>query len=1594
MVDFEESLLSLLENASRVSYNDDFVFYPENLHHPVGSVFNYARAGDSWDRPEVPSLALPSRIHGGRMAAFLIKSKWFDVSAARLSDICHPNKYCDPSNIQGAAGTTNDASNVSGHTDYWAKLTQLVYVLFHVMLRYDDCNDNFEAVWLSERVRQALDSLSMHAGQAPGAESHSSAAESDDTWLQDTIAERTRGGRGQQRGRGRRGRGGEQDLMGDGEDGHTEAGVDEPGRDSDVDPAPKINIAARKDCHVLMGYVFNDECKRCMDEHARYKRHYQKAGRPFVFYKMRLCDHDKLSNDYSPVKYYILYFIAKGWDYRTWLLRWQIALHYVLYHRKYTTLFFNGQEEDDKFQVKDGSDMWKRISRPLCTALMKHYIRELLPQMDSVHDPQAFSHYPCVLNPATVFTLERIEAFLGAQESCRKLLIPHTTLMMEPRALENWYQVWKRYLLHRDAFVQSGFPALFPGLFNILDDVDEVSMKIQSARACLRGKTMDHQCRYRHHFLPTMPTENFNYRHNKGHVAVLRRQIKERLQFWVNQNMVPTSERGLHLRSAMTMLRDYLYGCYMLLARTDEANASDAVREVMAGYRHANYSWYQAAFCRPKPSGRVVRDPFSVPVFPATAPFYSNLTPYKNYLILQMKEFAWYHNFDSHKTQMMLRYMRAMQDCVREVYDMHIHVATVSDKEIGGAGGPGVGKSHMVNGLTKVFLPGLLKTKGYESAASRNVNMYGRMNDRIYTMDEASQRNVVSLHEGGLADPQLKMIMSQGYCESSCLEFLDTEDKALMHGDSRRTRDRFYEMLGTFWFLTNQDYKGIKDQAFLDRLLIDSLTRTVRYVERARLTDRRQSTRFPDYVRVRSYAMQLSHLEIHKMIAFGVLPMPGNTVLLILKDFIKKVLEKHGMNTNTYDRLFSRIQSIATVDCIQRVVFTNFFHPSGFFYGEDITPGKLRSLGTFLYINVEDCAMAVFELVDQFAPVIMRYGPATLASMWDTSSSSFSIQWWREETAAPVEVCEDYNDVPAYQRDSFSSVDYNYILFRTEKRGVLEHLAASLQGMLNKTLEQKGHRCVHLQEKRDIVTWLRSMLNRAIPDAKKMVRVENSVKCISASVRPSEEDYPGVFYMENIPKKGIKVSTFWLHNALESDDCSLMRDLRQVFRDVMYLNYHFQAKEYDALCAINERGPDYPRSWCRDILTGKPVENAIERYETIAVNYDPLTPPDAAHIARLQEKYSFSYLHYDSFLSEQQYEQYSGGDLGPEHEEDKDVFKTSFYMGIDQIGFFNHLTTTSEQEKISMADREPITHLGYDAYRMSIARMVLDSVRTRGLVQRYLRNQSQTPSMQAAHDLKEKLGKMIPKTTLFLWHLRLREPANVIRDDLVDAYIHSFNSRGESVLEAVNARDAPSAKYDIESGIGIAVSAIADRTIAASSRYPRLTLENKPHPILSNWLNVFCTLEHPICIEDLAQEWLRVMERNPTMHAVCKKYAYHNAQYVYTSSADVDLHRASGQEPSTLSDRTGRRAHSDSARKRRRCNNGSRISASADGLPLTDSDSLAPESDGDSRREHLGNLATPENDFDGEYEMTMDEPDSRNREEGILSVENERMMIG
>lgn len=1498
----------ILENACQVSYTHDFRFYPFFGKTSLNRLFEYPKNDPlTQERPELPSLSFPEKIPNSQISAFLLKMEWFDASATKLMDILHPNVFENTLNAQTSMRINNNIQRLKRHTDQRAGLVQLISIMYYLIQRYDDSNDQFAAVWLKDpsliqvadetnsetlidldESEDSNDVLSRGSCSSSGgfefdSEKGNLFSDSDGSDEEPDIPDmrKSTDNRSDKREKWKKNSGkNEEDIE-----------VEKEETD-DAFPCPKFSQYPRKDCNILLGYIFNDECDICKTDRTTFEDEYGKKGKPFVFYKTKFCDHDKKKNDYSPVKHYVFYLIAKGWSRDTWLLRWRVVLHYIMYYRKYPGVKFNGQEDMKTFQIKDLSDLWMNTNRLKWTSLMKHYILELLPKTGHTRESQELFNSQKQVNPADVFTLGRIEDYLGAREAKRKLLIPYTTLLMDRRIIENWYQFWKRNLLHFDAFVSSGFPSLFPGFFDIIDDVDEHSNKIINSRNILKNTPYDHQCKYDYQYFPTMPTENYSYRNPRnGHVEELRRQIKTHLSMWESQEFTSSEESNIFDRVINIVMKEYFFCCYMMVARTEESNTSDAIREIMNHYKNANYTWYSAEHARSYQHAQT-KDPMAIPIFQERAPFYRNLSPWNNYTVLVTKEMGWYHNYDTHKTQMMIRQLRMFQDCFREEYSMHVHLATTTDKNKDEPGGPGAGKSHMLEGMGNLLLPGTLKTKGYESMAARHITMYGRMNDRVYAIDEASKRDIQSKDEGGLANPLLKDIMAKGYCESSCLEFIDSDERAIVHGDNRRTKDRFLEQLCCFWFTTNFNLKAIPDQAFLDRLLLEVLTRPLKYESRPRLSKKQQSDRFPDFVRIREYAMQLAHMEIRKMNAFGAVDSPTVTVLHIIKELMNTILERHGFNINNNDRLFLRIQVTAMVECIQRVIFTSFFHPSGLYYGEDITPGKLWTLNSLFTLNLEDCVMIIYGLLSQFVDVITEYGPGMIAYIWDDKASRLGLKWAKTvvDDSMNEDIGIDYNDVPLYNRDERYQHDYNYILFPTEAKQIPEYFAKTFRDTLTRYLKKKGKGTVRLQETRDILTWIKSLLNKPVPNAKLIRRKAGSSLCVPDSVEITDEPCHGIIYMEEVPRKGLLVSTYWLLNTMAADGNLFLKDLKDMFSDILYLNQYSIGKSLPGFL-----DKTIPRdSWSFDLLSGKIVEDVMERYEIIPSKYRNLAKEELkSEKKELLDKYEIAYLNYDTFISEESFQEKFGVEEKiSEEEADKDILKVKLYMGIDEIGQSNRLVSTTKQEKIPNIDRPNIQSISYPVYCMAIARMIIDCQRARSIV--YEISQFRNNGYNS-HDLdgaRKELKDLIPKTTLFCWHMRLQIPVDVIQEDIVDWYLFSFSTEEGSRLLQAYKKEKPlrSLVFDIESNLRFAIHSFYNRMNKVGLGDKVVFYKNSPQskaPL--DWFKLHETFSNHGLMQYYGQEWLKTVENRTDMKMAVNKFLVSKNPHFYDSLQDVLL---------------------------------------------------------------------------------------------------------
>jgi len=331
----------------------------------------------------------------------------------------------------------------------------------------------------------------------------------------------------------------------------------------------------------------------------------------------------------------------------------------------------------------------------------------------------------------------------------RSLVDPSWSFLCGAEYLRDWPMLWKQHLPHYFAFISSGIRCLMPGFYDVTESVEAEETLVCTSRGQVRntpnGSTTVH---YNDDYMEPKATVGYQQRLVFGPKLEETRKrafLKDALR---PDHGIPGMLRVLLKRTMEYMERQYLMGQYLYTMRSDEANISDALRDIYARGGRNNYN----------PMQYMMED--SGPL-----PYYSNLSPYCNYHIKFVDDLKKYYQIDSYKVTFMHDFYRMLQDCFREKRALHINIALVTEEK------PGVGKSFMTTMLSHLLLSGAVQEVGHQSDGAFRRQCLGRRNDSIIVRDEASKSIFMSKAEGHMADPRIKELLSNGYTKANILNW-------------------------------------------------------------------------------------------------------------------------------------------------------------------------------------------------------------------------------------------------------------------------------------------------------------------------------------------------------------------------------------------------------------------------------------------------------------------------------------------------------------------------------------------------------------------------------------------------------------------------------------------------------------------------------------------------------------------------------------------------------------------------------------------------------------------------------------------------------
>ncbi len=731
------------------------------------------------------------------------------------------------------------------------------------------------------------------------------------------------------------------------------------------------------------------------------------------------------------------------------------------------TLPFGPPIEPQNHVFVDDSDLWYKTKKDEWKPMLDIYC-----SFNGLADLKSEWAIEDVLSNAMVYVFQRkevetIEQLMKEEgysappfeyrERSSVSLIDSNSFLCSPEYLRDWPMLWKQHLPHYHAFVSSGIRCMFPGFFGVSSTFEEAQEStIQASRTQVRqmpsGSTTVH---YRDDYKVFMPTISFQQRMVYGPKI---EELKNRA--FMSDSLrpdfgVPKLLHQLLQRTMQYTERHFFLMQYLLTMRSDEANASDALRDI---YSRGGKSDYNPIHFMSDDSGPL--------------PYHSNLSPFCNFHIKFLNELRHYYQIDAYKVTFVYDFYRMLQDCFREKRTLHNNVVVFTEEK------PGVGKSFLMGILSQLLLSGAIREVGHQSEGHYRQQMLGRMNDSIIVRDEATKSIFMSKSEGGMADPRIKGLLTSGYIKSDILnwnvnattthappssyqpsydtpsgpktpkrkameapakktrkkkrkvnddsrEFMEDPERRSTspaeqrrnptapsqqpyaispflnqsHGSAtdRKTVNYVYEEIGS-WFVTtnfNTAPGCIKDQAMSSRTHTHPMTRSAHSEDGIRMPLSGIISKVPMAVRNQKRALQMAHMEIQKMIIIGAMKEPNLHMVHIVKSLLLPILSKHFIEPPCLERDFDRVSALTTTDCITRVVFTHFFLKGGMYYSKSITPTRLRSLEPFMYATFQDVVFAFGNFSSQIVPNVERYMLTVLRKIWCSSDKRENPFTWK-----------------------------------------------------------------------------------------------------------------------------------------------------------------------------------------------------------------------------------------------------------------------------------------------------------------------------------------------------------------------------------------------------------------------------------------------------------------------------------------------------------------------------------------------------------------------------------------------------------------------
>jgi len=943
--------------------------------------------------------------------ALTLPSKWFDHAAEQICDILHGKKvYINRARAHSNA--TCPKAKMDNNT-VQAYNVQFYLQLVSVLWRWNSAND--DRPWLNSNAHDTP------ANPAPRKRSKRPVD------MQQAA-----------------------DAMDDDDD---DDGTDEG------DEGPVLG-SQRPDCALLIDWRWRDACDDCI------------RARNTNTWGIILCDHVEKWR-MSPVLDYTFWFVVNGWSDTQWIERvayatvvvmmrlhlagsgnmvnWETGAPVATPTRAGKKRKKGGFVADTTWndRMKDHSDMWKDVSTVQDFAkIAKVYLQDMGVDRRSiavrVAAPKGTGYtYRALLgnlSPSKIYSPSVSLKFISAARlhGGASVLLGMSTMELQLSDIKNSSLFWKRYLPHYDFLSLCTLESLFPGVYHrdhdsfeqhcVEEDASHSIKFVPSTRS--QGRAL---------LLPletNAESTTITRAADEFHTTMTDHARRLESVFMVQKRSLFTdAERAFVPIVWESVVRKIALARYILYCRSSEAHLSHCIVMLWHEFERNDGVVYQPEAIRPlTPDGQsnLHLIPFDY--------YYHNLTTFANFQV--NRAYQYWDYLYIHPPHVTLQCL--MTDCATN--STRGERDAVSANLVVHSTDPGAGKSFTKKTLMEyVRVPGTSCAVSNRSAASRSVTRDGTDDDMLICEDEMKRKTFINKEEGGMADPEVKELMSTGKIRKCILGFT----KGQNGDDERDVMIIDHREITTVIGSANLQLMDVKDLAFLSRWLVTILNEVPPGVVKRPC----EKPKPPAHIIAQFHQLQYAVAEVHKMVQIGAMVVEDTILLDVFMHALKRRFHEIG---NTY-RKDTHIQTLARIHAIHDLVITHFWMPGGAYYNKTITPTRLASLTGHLYVKAEHVVFAIGQVSKMIISETETLVKLGIRYMWMHPQQAFPVEWGKTTAAPGMTTSGPYTFLGHV--DPVDVTCYDAILFRGRTFGFLKIFAAALGHVIKNKIIGKGVEC-------------------------------------------------------------------------------------------------------------------------------------------------------------------------------------------------------------------------------------------------------------------------------------------------------------------------------------------------------------------------------------------------------------------------------------------------------------------------------------------------------------------------------------------------------